>query len=326
MAIETGVAAGPAGPVLDARDYLDGGELAALCRRSDLRAWGLVAGNWASIAAVLAPLALAPGPLTFLLALLLLPGRQLGLAVLMHEAGHGTLFASARLNRWVGQWFCALPVFNDLPSYAAGHREHHRMAGTRDDPDLPNYAAYPVDRASFRRKVLRDLSGRTGLRLLGFVARGAAGGVAAGASRPGSRPFRQMLLVQAGLLALSLLAGMPWVYAAWLGSFLTTFMLVIRLRQIAEHAAVPDLYDPAPRRNTRTVDAPWWQRWLLAPNGVNFHLEHHLLPGVPCYRLRRFHRLLRARGALESVPATRSYGAVLDAALRPADDPASARR
>ena len=161
--------------VFDPRCHLRPEELAGLRRRSNLRAWLLVAGNWATIAAVLAPLALAPGPLTFLLALLLLPGRQLGLAVLMHEAGHGTLFASARLNRWIGQWCCALPLFNDLPSYAAGHREHHRMAGTRDDPDLPNYAAYPVDRASFRRKVLRDLSGRTGLRLLGFVARGAAG-------------------------------------------------------------------------------------------------------------------------------------------------------
>lgn len=322
MTIEAGE---PGGRALDIRDYLDAGELATLCRRSDLRAWLLVAGNWASSAAVLAPLALAPGPLTFLLALLLLPGRQLGLAVLMHEAGHGTLFERRGLNRWVGQWLCALPVFNDLPSYAAGHREHHRKAGTPEDPDLPNYAAYPVDPASFRRKVLRDLSGRTGLKLLAAVARGAAGGVTAGRTRAGSRPFRQMLFVQAGLLTLSILAGMPWLYAAWLASFLTTFMLVIRLRQVAEHAAVPDLYHPDPRRNTRTVDAPWWQRWLLAPNGVNFHLEHHLLPGVPCYRLRRCHRLLAARGALAEVPATRSYGAVLHAALRPADGPASYR-
>ncbi|MHA7815809.1 MAG: fatty acid desaturase family protein [Pseudohaliea sp.] len=322
MLIERTATGEGSGAVLDARDYLQADELAALCKRSDLRAWLLVTANWASIAAVLTPLALAPGPLTVLLALLLLPGRQLGLAVLMHEAGHGTLFASSRLNRLVGQWLCALPVFNDLPSYAAGHREHHRKAGTRDDPDLPNYAAYPVDRASFRRKVLRDLSGRTGLRLLAAVARGAAGGVTAGATRAGTRPFRQMLLVQAVLLALALLSGLPWLYAAWLGSFLTTFMLVIRLRQVAEHAAVPDLYHPDPRQNTRTVDAPWWQRWLLAPNGVNFHLEHHLLPRVPCYRLRRFHRLLRERGALDSVPATRSYGAVLSAVIGPAPAPA----
>ena len=57
--------------VFDPRCHLRPEELAGLRRRSNLRAWLLVAGNWATIAAVLAPLALAPGPLTFLLALLL---------------------------------------------------------------------------------------------------------------------------------------------------------------------------------------------------------------------------------------------------------------
>jgi hypothetical protein len=39
---------------------------------------------------------------------------------------------------------------------------------------------------------------------------------------------------------------------------------------------------------------------------------------MPRYRLRPFHRLLRERGALEGVPDTRSYGAVLRAAIVPA--------
>ena len=89
-----------------------------------------------------------PGVLTSLLVLVLLPGRQLGLAVLMHEAGHGSLFATSAWNRWVGQWLCALPTLGDLPSYAAGHMEHHRKAGTHEDPDLANYAAYPYFRST----------------------------------------------------------------------------------------------------------------------------------------------------------------------------------
>ena len=94
----------------------------------------------------------------------LLAGRQLGLSVLMHEAGHNTLFASRVLNQWVGQWLCALPTLNDLTAYATGHLDHHRLAGTPEDPDLPNYRAYPVDGISFRRKVVRDLTGQTGFR------------------------------------------------------------------------------------------------------------------------------------------------------------------
>ena len=90
----------------------------------------------------------------------------------MHEAGHNTLFASRRLNQWVGQWLCALPTLNDVNAYATGHLDHHRLAGTAKDPDLPNYRAYPVDRQSFRRKVVRDLTGQTGAKLVTAIVHG----------------------------------------------------------------------------------------------------------------------------------------------------------
>jgi fatty acid desaturase len=88
-------------------------------------------------------------------------------------------------------------------------------------------------------------------------------------------------------------------------------MFIIRVRQVAEHAAVPDLFDPDPRMNTRTVDAPWWQRLLFAPNGVNFHMEHHFMASVPCYRLRALREHLRNRQALDNVPVFRGYAQVL---------------
>ena len=81
-------------------------------------------------------------------------------------------------------------------------------------------------------------------------------------------------------------------------------------------AAVPDLFDQDVRRNTRTVDAPWWQRLVFAPNGVNYHLEHHLLASVPCYRLSALRTLLRQRGALDGMPEFRGYGAVLRHAVQ----------
>jgi hypothetical protein len=70
----------------------------------------------------------------------------------------------------------------------------------------------------------------------------------------------------------------------------------MRIRSIAEHAMIPDPADEM--KNTRTTVARWWERLLIAPNCVNFHLEHHLLPTVPHYNLRRMHRMLRERGAL----------------------------
>ncbi len=58
----------------------------------------------------------------------------------------------------------------------------------------------------------------------------------------------------------------------------------------------------------------WWERLLLAPNRVNYHLEHHLLMTVPHYKLPRLHRMLDERGLLDGALVTRGYRAVLERA------------
>ena len=295
-------------------DYLTKDDITRFTAKSDFHAWRLVLGNWLFIAIVFALVAAYPNPLTILLAMVFLAGRQLGLSVLMHEAGHRTLFRTPGLNDVVGQWLCAAPVFSNLPAYAKGHLEHHRKAGTHDDPDLPNYAAYPVSSESFRRKVFRDLTGQTGFKLLSAIARGASG-IISTQKRESAWPFIQELIAQLALFTVLYAFGIGWAYLVWLGAFLTFFMLIIRVRQIAEHAAVPDLYDRDPRKNTRTVDAPWWQKLVFAPNGVNYHMEHHFMASVPCYRLRALREHLRSQHALDNVPAFSGYGQLLKHAV-----------
>ncbi len=67
-------------------------------------------------------------------------------------------------------------------------------------------------------------------------------------------------------------------------------MVITRIRNIAEHAVIPDRDDPL--CNTRTTKANWIERALVAPYYVNYHLEHHLLYYVPCYNLPRLHAVL----------------------------------
>ena len=301
--------------MLKISEHLSADERQRVLRRSDLQAWWLVLSTWAAILGFLALAAAFPHPLIILMVWLFLPGRQLGLSVLMHEAGHNTLFASHGLNHWVGQWLCALPTLNDLNGYATGHLNHHRLAGTAADPDLPNYRAYPVNRQSFWRKVIRDLTGQTGAKLIAALVQGGLSHFG-GSSRPGSALLLKQLAVQGALAAVLMLASAGWVWWLWFGTLMTSYMLVVRLRQVSEHAAVPDALDPDPRFNTRTVVAPHWQRWLMAPHYVNYHLEHHLMPGVPCYRLPAFRALLESKGLLAEVPAFNSYQQVLLHAVR----------
>ncbi|MEZ5571473.1 MAG: fatty acid desaturase family protein [Halioglobus sp.] len=291
-------------------EYLSREDVAYFTSKSDWRAWRMVLATWLFIAVIFATVAAWPNPLTIVAAVILLAGRQLALSVLMHDCGHHTLFRSARLNDIVGQWLCALPVMNDQPSYARGHLQHHRKAGSVDDPDLANYRDYPISRASFRRKAIRDLTGQTGFKLLSYILRGASG-VISTEKRESARPFLQQILVQLMLYLTLSACGIGWTYLLWVLAYMTVFMFIIRVRQIAEHAAVPDLYDPDSRMNTRTVDAPWWQRVIFAPCGVNFHLEHHFMASVPCYRLRELRQHLRSRHALDGVPEFHGYGQLL---------------
>jgi fatty acid desaturase len=292
------------------KDILTNEERLDLLRKNNAEGGVMVISTWGFIFFILSLAGHFPGLLSTALCLILLPGRQLSLAVLMHEAGHGTLFTSRRLNQWVGQWLCALPTLGNLSTYATGHLEHHRLAGTRRDPDLPNYRAYPIIWESFRRKVWRDLTGQTGTKLLLSLAKGGAGNM----EQPGvSDRFLlvKQVFVQTVIFGFLFLAGIGWTWLLWFVTFMTTYMLVIRLRQIAEHAAVPDLYDPDPRLNTRTVSAPLWQRFLIAPSFVNYHLEHHLMPGVPCYNLPALRTLLEKRGFFLNTPTCRSYHQLL---------------
>jgi len=288
-------------------------EIAELLRPSPWRAWRTVGVTWGIVFAAMAAVAAWPNPVTVIAALFVIGARQLGLAVIMHDAAHRALFRSRRVNEWVGQWLAAYPIWSDLRSYRHYHLRHHAHTWTERDPDLKLATPFPITPASLRRKVWRDLSGQTGLKFARFSLRrdlGTSGSWPERLARAAASPrFRGMLITNGLLLGGLSLAGHPALYLLWVGAWLTTNTLATRIRAIAEHSMVPDPTDPL--RNTRTTRARWWERLLVAPNRVNFHLEHHLLMTVPPYNLPRMHRLLRERGALDGALLETGYPAVL---------------
>jgi fatty acid desaturase len=266
-------------------DYLTRAELAALSRRSDARGAWAFAVNWALVAGAFAAAIRWPHPLVLLAAVLVLGGRQLGLGILVHDCAHGALFRTSRWNERAGRWLAGAAVNVPFDGYRAHHLEHHRHAGTPRDPDLGFVRVYPVSSATLRRKLLRDVTGRTGARDL-------AGQVRRFRWR-GDWPWAAF---HAGLFAVLAASGGWWAYGLWWAAALFVYPAVMRLRQVGEHGVVPDRGDPDPRRNTSTTLAGPLERLLVAPNHVGFHLEHHLAAGVPPYQLRAMHALLRDRG------------------------------
>ena len=290
----------------------------------DHRAWLTLVVNYGLIAASMALVAYAPNVLTIVLALCIIGTRQLGLAVLMHESSHYTLFKNRKLNDFVGTWFAGYPIYLSAEMYRAHHIEHHAKTWTDEDPDLSLAAGFPVTKASMTRKVMRDLLGVTGLKqLIGTtylvikVVRGEqvdSGTLPLRLERgPAIRMVIGTLITNLILFGVLWALGHPMLYLLWFGAWMTTNKLVARIRSIAEHAVVPDPSDPMGQ--TRTVRAGWLARLLIAPNLVQYHLEHHLLMTVPHYSLPKFHEMLRERGLLEDACIADNYVQVLRLAV-----------
>ncbi|WP_420471098.1 fatty acid desaturase family protein [Brevundimonas sp. FT23042] len=285
-------------------------------------------------------LAMAAGilwPILIPVCVMIIGTRQLGLAILMHEAAHGGLSTNGKLNDFLGHWLCAVPVGASLSAYRPYHLSHHRFAQQPEDPDLILSAPFPVSPASLRRKIIRDLTGQTFFKQRVLLPLAAMRGAKAAPATPGSsraprgspttndhdyeaivtgRSILPFLLVNLALLVAMTLAGFWWAYfALWLLPMATWFPMVTRLRNIAEHACVEGSATD-PFRTARTTLARWWERAFIAPYWVNFHAEHHLFMHVPCWKLPRLHRAVRGKPQGARMEVADGYLTVLRTASR----------
>ena len=298
---------------IPARELLAPGELAVLRERVEWKGIALIAHAWAVILGSIALVAIFPNPLTYIVAVVLIGSRQLGLAILMHDGAHGCFSRNEARNMALSQRFCAYPVFAETAAYRAYHLTHHARTQQHDDPDLILSAPFPITRASYRRKFWRDISGQTGYEQRKAQILNALG-EPAWPWRQRARHFADKLGPQiatnAVLFAVLALAGVWWAYPLlWLVPLFTWQMVITRIRNIAEHAVVPDGDDPL--RNTRTTKANFLERALIAPYFVNYHLEHHLLYYVPCYNLPKLHAILKRGSHAARMEVQPNYLSVL---------------
>ncbi|MCA8899012.1 MAG: fatty acid desaturase family protein [Hyphomonas sp.] len=293
-------------------DALTKDELRDLRRKSDVRALASFVFTWGLIAGAFAMATIWPNPLTILAGIGILGGRQLALGVINHDCAHHAFFKSPKVDEFVGHYLVGAPMNISLPAYRAYHLKHHKYAGTPNDPDIVFVKDYPISKESMRRKFMRDFTGRTGVRdtlrkIRNFKLQR-------------NWPWLTFHILLLGTLTA---AGAPWAYLMWWAAELFVYPAIVRLRQIGEHGTAKDRTQLDPRLNTGTTVAPLWQRVLIAPNDVNYHLEHHMFASIPPYNLPKLHRLLASRGYYDGFECiSKDYFDVIRRALRPEDVPA----
>jgi len=244
--------------------------------------------------AVLIYLAVHFGPITWLPVFVLMGRAHAQFASLMHEAAHRLLFRNRTLNDFVGRWLIGYPAFTNTDAYRRVHMAHHREEFGPNEPDIALYANYPISAASWRRKLVRDAQGRTGLRLLRDQLRGARSEVAVV-----RQTLFKILAVQAVLIVAAIVAGYWWVYPLfWLLPYLTVWRVINRLRSVAEHGGLKASDDR--RIATHSVEQHWAARFFLVPFNIGFHLAHHVDAGVPFRNLPKYHQMLTSSSYVQN--------------------------
>jgi len=220
------------------------------------------------------------------------------MATLMHEAIHGTLFRRRAHDRWIG-FLLGAPALFSFTAYKVAHLAHHHHTRTRRDPDD-----------------FLNVSPNRLVRSVVFYAWLVAGMLAyllhvpLGALRLGTRRQRREIiteyLLMAGMAATAFflckrLGRIDVLLQAWILP-LSVAIAFGNVRSWAEHALTRPGH---PLTHTRTVTSNRVVSFLMC--NLNYHLEHHLFPGVPWYNLPRLQGLLADEYRRAGAHVHRSY-------------------
>lgn len=225
-------------------------------------------------------------PVWHMVATLIMGSQLHAFTVLQHDCGHQNAFRSALANLWMGRfmaWFIVFPY----SSFTECHKHHHRYLGDPDkDPDEWNYA--------------RGVKWMF-LRIAVFVPRFTYFSLVRYGKAVRNRVLRELscnLLSMGALCSWFVSRGMAYEFV--LIFVVPLLLLAVVINPISrgyEHLPMATL-EPGHEdrldlaKNTITVTSR--VVGLLWAN-INYHVEHHVYPGVPFCNLRKLHNLLENR-------------------------------
>ncbi|MGB2756521.1 MAG: fatty acid desaturase [Acidimicrobiia bacterium] len=267
-----------------------------------------LASLWAQTGATLTVAVRWQHPLVWVI-VFVLQGRTFArFSILTHEAAHRLLFTSRRWNDFAGRWLLGYPALLPMDAYRRGHMAHHKEEFGANEPDLALYEGYPITKASWRRKLVRDAVGISGYKNLKLLVLATKLKVARGAGTG-------MMLWQLAIVGIGFALHIPLLWPLlWLAPWMTVWRVFNRLRAVAEHGGMHA--SPDRRQTTHVIHQSFWSRFWIVPYNTGWHLAHHTDIGIPWVHLPRFHEELVSVGWVIPALEHRSYRAFWKAATR----------
>jgi acyl-lipid omega-6 desaturase (Delta-12 desaturase) len=290
--------------------------LPADCRHNPTwRGLAALLRDLALYAAMVALLAWADSPLVLIPAWLVAASTISGLFVLGHDAAHGALFRSRRLNHVLGQ-LAMLPSLHAFSVWAYGHnRIHHAFATCQGmdfvwHPVTPQQYAHLAPLAKLLHRVEWSALGGgvyyARAMWWGKIVRGAPPARLRAAFQSDRRIVAAFLaIVSAGLVLAGArhggLAGGLWMWTKVFGLPWALWNCAIGWAVYIQHIAPDVQWHPRRRWNAfrgqveggTIYHVPRWVNVFW--HNIFLHVPHHVDPTIPFYQLPRAAAALRAR-------------------------------
>jgi len=279
--------------------YLDAATLRRFSQPNPWRWLAAVACEWTIVGLTMWACNRWPYWWLWIIGIFIIGTRQHALGIMAHEGVHHLIARNKFWNDLLGNLFASYSLTYPVEGYRTNHLIHHRWLDTPIDPERASIDNYPADwifPMRKRRFVLMLLGDIIGIRQL-----------------QAAKLYKYVWvlpegmwihvlkvgLFQAFLITVSILTGHIWTYLLlWITPMFTIALLCFRLRTAAEHSGIRKMEERYTRQEvdtlatTRTVAGCPLTRFLLAPYNMSFHIEHHLYPSVPVFRLRALHQRL----------------------------------
>lgn len=227
------------------------------------------------------------------LVLVVIGSRQRALATILHESAHGALSKNKVLNKFVGTYCSGYLICQAWVAYKRSHvvSHYHALGDIGVDPDYKYYMESGVYEVVspvrfFNRFFLRPVLFLNAFSSVRYLI----------VNRLLSRSVRDELpsILMSQLLVFFVLYYAVGTYAYifyWLMPYFTTFQALTWFIELSEH--YPMVRDaPSNLYATRNRFGGSVEHFLTSMHGENFHLIHHLFPGIPFWNLRKAHNVL----------------------------------
>jgi fatty acid desaturase len=218
-----------------------------------------------------------------------------GISLFTHEAVHGMLSGHPWWNRTLGI-ACAQPVLQNYSAYKVLHLEHHNHLGQEGDPDhYANYTSWTWLEFAMHwgRLVIGYPFYIIAIPILGF--------------RHATPSARRWIVFEVCLLTVLAACAIKWIPWHWLlQGWLIPMLLIntlVNIRGMSQHTFLEHQADPV--LGTRSILTNRVTAFFMC--NENYHLEHHLYPGIPWYNLPLVHEALRANLEARGAPFIPSY-------------------